>query len=72
MDRDIRSKKDIRGERRREFEAKVEALKAQYNVDERELSKKIEEVEQDLNILMKDREIMSGERRSDGARRKSK
>jgi circadian clock protein KaiC len=72
MERDVWTKKDILTERRRELEAKQEALKAQYNVDEKELRKKIEEREQDLNILMKDREIMSGERRSNSSRRGSK
>ena len=41
MEREIWSKKDILTERRREFEAKQEALKAQYNVEEKELCKKI-------------------------------
>jgi circadian clock protein KaiC len=72
MEREIHSKKEILEERRREFDAKMEALKARYNVEEKELCKKIDEVDQDMSVLMKDREIMSRERRSDGARRKIK
>jgi circadian clock protein KaiC len=72
MERDICNKKEVMEEKRREFEAKEKALKAQYNVDEKELCKKIDEAEQDLSMLMKDREIMSRKRRSDGARLKIK
>jgi len=72
MEREIRSKKDILTEKRREFEAKVEALKAQYNVEEKELGKKIEIVEQDLDVMINDREIMSRKRRSDESRKAGK
>jgi circadian clock protein KaiC len=72
MERDIWTKKDILTERRREFEAKEKALQAQYNVEKKDLRKKIVEKEQDLNTLIKDREIMSKERRSNGAKRVGK
>jgi circadian clock protein KaiC len=72
MEREIRSKKDILEERRCEFEAKVETLKAQYNAEEKELGKKIEIAEQDLDVMIKDREIMSRKRRSDESRQAGK
>jgi hypothetical protein len=72
MEREIDNRKDVLEEKRREFEAKTEALKAMYNVEEKEISKKIDQAEQDLSLLMKDREIMSQERRSDGAHRAKK
>jgi circadian clock protein KaiC len=72
MEREISNRKDVLEEKRREFDAKMEALKALYNVEEKEIGKKIDEAERDLSILMKDREIMSSERKSDKARRAKK
>jgi circadian clock protein KaiC len=52
-------------EKRKELEAKVMALKAQYKADENELAKTLEQKEQDLDIMMKDREILSKARKSE-------
>lgn len=69
MERDIGSKKDVLEERRREYEAKMEALKAQYNVEEKDLNRDIEAAQQNLDILLSDRNIMSQARHSEKPRK---
>ena len=62
LEREAQSRKGILAEKQREFEAKVEALEAQFKVEKNELAKSIEKVEKDLNATMKDREVMSSAR----------
>ncbi|HEY3422417.1 MAG TPA: ATPase domain-containing protein, partial [Methanocellaceae archaeon] len=69
MEREIQNKKDILGEKRREYDAKIVALEARYNVEKKNFDKNIIEMEQDLDSLIKDRKIMSQERKSDVSRR---
>ena len=64
LQREVQSRKDILAQKQREFEAKMNALEAQYNVEQSELRKNIERTEQDLDVILKDREIMSRERKS--------
>ena len=52
-------------EKKKELEAKITALKAQYKVDETELAKTLEQKEQDLDITMSDRRVMSSSRNAE-------
>jgi len=65
MQREIRHRRDLIEEKLAEYEAKLNALKAQYKAEEIDLKKGVEVMEQDLMITMKDREDMSRERRMD-------
>jgi circadian clock protein KaiC len=63
--RTIEHTQNMLTEKHKELEAKVTALKAQYKADENELVKTLEQKEQDLDIIMKDREILSKARKSE-------
>ncbi|HMK46615.1 MAG TPA: circadian clock protein KaiC, partial [Methanocella sp.] len=63
--RELQTRKDVLDEKRREFGSRMEAFKAQFNVEQNELMKSVEKAEQDLNVTMKDREVMGQERKSD-------
>ena len=52
-------------EKQKELEAKLTALKAQYKAEENELVKTLEQKEQDLDIMIKDREILAKARKSE-------
>ncbi len=62
MTREIRHKRDLLEEKLVEYEAKMNTLKAQQKAEENDLKKSLEIVEQDLQLLLNDRELMSSER----------
>lgn len=68
--REVRHKRDLIEEKLAEYEANLNALKAQHKADESDLKKSLEIVEQDLEILLKDREIMSRERKQEAKKKK--
>ncbi|HTY91218.1 MAG TPA: circadian clock protein KaiC [Methanocella sp.] len=57
--RDIEYARIKLAEKQKELDARIAALKVQYKVDENDLVKSLKQKEQDLEIAMKDREIMS-------------
>lgn len=63
MTREIRHKRDLLEEKLVEYEAKMNTLKAQQKAEENGLKKSLEIVEQDLQLLLNDRELMSSERK---------
>jgi circadian clock protein KaiC len=63
--RDIEYTRIKMAEKHKELEARVTALKAEYKVEENELVKSLKKKEQDLDITMKDREVMSKARKSE-------
>ena len=64
-ERDIEHTRVKMSEKNKELEARITALKAQYKVEENELAKSLEQKQQDLEITMKDRKIMSRARKSE-------
>jgi len=62
MTREIRHKRDLLEEKLVEYEAKMNTLKAQQKAEENDLKKSLEIAEQDLQLLLNDRELMSSER----------
>ena len=63
--RDIEHTKVKLAEKHKELEARLTALKAEYTVEETELVKSLEQKEQSLDIMMKDRKVMSKARKSE-------
>ncbi|MCD1295353.1 KaiC 1 [Methanocella sp. CWC-04] len=57
--RDNEHKRNALEENRKELEAKIAALKAQYKVEEDKIVRDIERTEQDLDIMLKDSELMA-------------
>jgi circadian clock protein KaiC len=51
-------------EKHRELDARIEALKAQFKAEENELERNLEQKEQDVEIMVKEREVMSRARKS--------
>jgi circadian clock protein KaiC len=63
MQREIQHKRDLLEEKRAEYEARLNALKAQHKAEESDLRKSMEIAEQDLQIQLADRETMSRARK---------
>jgi circadian clock protein KaiC len=52
-------------EKGRELDARINALKAEYRAEESELEKSLEQKEQDIEIMMKEREVMAMARKAE-------
>jgi circadian clock protein KaiC len=63
--RDIEFKESKQKEKQNELEARIAALKAQYNAEEAELEKSIERDRQNIGIVTKDRKLMASVRKMD-------
>ncbi len=63
--RDIELTRVKLAEKRKELEAKITALRAQYKAVENELTKSLKQKEQDRDIMMSDRQIMSKARKAE-------
>lgn len=63
--RSIQQKRDALEEKHREYEAKIAALQAQFNAEEKEISLAIEQAEHDLNIKKTDRKAIATVRKAD-------
>lgn len=62
---DLAHKKRALNEKHKELEAKIAALKAQYTAEKNDLEKSIEEVQQNIGIRSKDRELLAVARKTD-------
>ena len=62
---DLAHKKRALNEKHKELEAKIAALKAQYKAEENELEKSIEQVQQNIGVKSKDRELLAVARKTD-------
>jgi circadian clock protein KaiC len=68
--RKIDYKQALLTEMHREARAKQEAIKAEYTAKENEMALEIEEVRQDMDRMMKERESMASARKSDKKRKR--
>jgi circadian clock protein KaiC len=65
MQRDIQHRKDLLEEKQREYEAKKQALEAEFHAEKNNLAKDIEQAERDLDLVDLDRKVMARERKAD-------
>jgi circadian clock protein KaiC len=65
MQRDIQHRKDLLEEKQREYEAKKQALEAEFHAEKNNLAKDIEQAERDLDLVDLDRKVMAWERKAD-------
>jgi circadian clock protein KaiC len=70
VQRKIEHTKAALTEMRREWDARGEALKSEYAVKENEMMHDVEQAQQDLDIMMKERKTMAGTRKADEKRKK--
>jgi circadian clock protein KaiC len=62
---DLEHKKRTLKEKQKELEAKIAALKAQFRAEENELEKSIEQVQQSIGVISKDRELLAVARKTE-------
>ncbi len=62
---DMDYKKRTLNEKRKELEAKITALKAEYKAEENEIEKSIEQAQQNIGVKSKDRELLAVARKTD-------
>ncbi len=63
--RNLDHKQIMLKEKQKELVAKVAALKAQYKAEENELEKNIEQAQQNIGIMAKDRKMLASVRKTD-------
>jgi circadian clock protein KaiC len=63
--RNLDHKQMMLKEKQKELVAKIAALKAQYKAEENELEKSIEQAQQNIGIVAKDRKLLASARKSD-------
>ncbi len=62
---DLAHKKRALNEKHKELEARIATLKAQYKAEENDLEKSIEQVQQNISVKSKDRDLLAAARKSD-------